>query len=61
MREVTYDLGSSLVVERCPPDLKHGLDVFPEVSEPAFALMRRDKEQFDTNGVLSPGRHVRRL
>ncbi len=57
----TLDLGGSLVIERCPPDLKHGLDVFPEVSEPAFALMRRVKEQFDPKGVLSPGRHVRRL
>ncbi len=61
VREVTHDLGGSLVIERCPPDLKHGLDVFPEVSEPAFALMRRVKEQFDPKGVLSPGRHVRRL
>ena len=59
--EVTRDVGGSLVVERCPLDVKRRLDVFPDVSGPSFELMRRVKDQFDPQGVLSPGRYLGRL
>jgi glycolate oxidase FAD binding subunit len=58
---VTRDVGGSLVVERCPLDVKRRLDVFGDVSGPSFELMRRVKEQFDPQGVLSPGRYLGRL
>ncbi len=50
----------SLVLERCPLDIKPHLDVFGD-PPPSFDLMRRVKEQFDPKGVLSPGRQVGRL
>lgn len=61
LRTATARLGGSLAVEACPPALKQRIDVFPEVSGPAFELMRRVKQQFDPKGVLSPGRHVGKL
>ncbi len=60
LRTATSDIVGSLVVEVCPLDLKRRLDVFGE-PPPSFDLMRRVKQQFDPNGVLSPGRHVGRL
>jgi glycolate oxidase FAD binding subunit len=50
----------SLVVERCPLDLKRAIDVFG-APPPSFALMRRLKEELDPKGVLSPGRFLGRL
>ena len=50
----------SLVLERCPLDIKPRLDVFGD-PPPSFDLMRRVKEQFDPKGILSPGRQVMRL
>lgn len=50
-------LGASLVVLRCPPALKRGLDAWGDVGD-ALPLMRRVKEQFDANGILAPGRFV---
>lgn len=61
LRSAASDVGGSLVVERCPLDLKRRLDVFPDVSGPSLALMRRVKQQFDPKGVLCPGRYVGRL
>jgi glycolate oxidase FAD binding subunit len=60
LRSAVSTIDGSLVLERCPLDLKHRLDVFGE-PPPSFDLMRRVKEQFDPKGVLSPGRHVGRL
>ena len=54
------EAGGSLVVERCPAEVKRGLDVFGE-PPPSFALMRRLKEELDPKGVLSPGRFLGRL
>ena len=59
-RELTSAAGGTLVLERCPLDLKRRTDVFGEPPA-SFGLMRRVKEQFDPNGVLSPGRFVGRL
>ncbi|HEU4760330.1 MAG TPA: FAD-linked oxidase C-terminal domain-containing protein, partial [Dehalococcoidia bacterium] len=60
-RDAVAGLGGSLVVAVCPPALKPDIDVFPDVSGPSFQLMRRVKEQFDPNGILSPGRFLGRL
>ena len=48
------------VVEHCSVELKQRIDVFGD-PPPAFALMRRVKQQFDPKGILSPGRFVGRL
>jgi glycolate oxidase FAD binding subunit len=60
VRELTSAAGGTLVLERCPLDLKRRVDVFGEPPA-SFGLMRRVKEQFDPRGVLSPGRFVGRL
>ena len=60
VRELTSAAGGTLVLERCPLDLKRRVDVFGD-PPPSFELMRRVKEQFDPRGVLSPGRFVGRL
>jgi glycolate oxidase FAD binding subunit len=59
-RELASAAGGTLVLERCPLDLKRRADVFGE-PPPSFDLMRRVKQQFDPLGVLSPGRFVGRL
>ncbi len=60
LRTATSGIGSSLVIERCPLDPKRRLDVFGE-PPPSFDLMRRIKQEFDSKGVLSPGRTLGRL
>lgn len=57
LRRAAAEAGGSLVVERCPIDLKRRIDVFGE-PPPSFELMRRVKRQFDPKDVLSPGRQV---
>jgi glycolate oxidase FAD binding subunit len=61
LRAATAALGGTLLLKRCPLDLKGRVDVFGDVPGPSFELMRRVKEQFDPKGVLSPGRFVGRL
>jgi glycolate oxidase FAD binding subunit len=60
LRDAVARLGGSLVVEACPLALKERIDVW---GEPAadFPLMQRIKEQFDPQGILSPGRFLGRL
>jgi len=53
-------LGGACVVEAATPAVKTAVDVFGP-QRPDFELMRRIKEQFDPQGVLSPGRFVGRL
>ena len=60
VRELTSAAGGTLVLERCPLDLKRRADVFGDAPA-SFGLMRRVKQQFDPHGVLSPGRFVGRL
>ena len=60
LRAITTRLGGSLIVTGCDIELKRRIDVFGD-PPPAFDLMRRVKQQFDPNGVLSPGRFVGRL
>jgi glycolate oxidase FAD binding subunit len=52
--------GGSLVVEAAPIDVKRRIDVFGE-TRADFELMRRLKQQFDPERVLSPGRFSGRL
>src|SRR5262252_4990756 len=50
--------GGSLVVERAPVELKHAADVWGPVPEPALAVMKRLKAEFDPRGILNRGRFV---
>ncbi len=47
----------SLVVERCPTDLKRLIDVWGEPGS-SFYLMQRLKQQFDPEGTFAKGRFV---
>jgi len=60
LRQAVAGLGGSLVVEACPLALKEKIDVWGEPSAD-FPLMRRIKEQFDPQGILSSGRFLGRL
>jgi glycolate oxidase FAD binding subunit len=60
-RAIAARLAISCVFERCPPDLKQRIDVFGDVPPKTLELMRRIKQQFDPNGILSPGRFIGRL
>ena len=57
LRDTAARLQASVIVERCPTELKRSIDVFGE-PPPAFALMRRLKREFDPADILSPGRFV---
>ena len=50
-------LRGKMVVERCPLDVKSGLDVWGSPPEPV-AIMRGLKEQYDPKRTLNPGRYV---
>jgi glycolate oxidase FAD binding subunit len=52
--------GGSLVVERCPLELKARVDVWGDVGS-SFRVMAALKERFDPHGVLNPGRFVGHL
>jgi glycolate oxidase FAD binding subunit len=56
----TTQLSANATIERCPSDLRAEFDVFGPLPR-SFDLMRRVKQQFDPNNVLSPGRFVGRL
>lgn len=58
IREAVEDLKGHCVVEACPPALKERIDVWG-VEGPQVKLMKRIKEQFDSNGTLNPGRFVK--
>jgi glycolate oxidase FAD binding subunit len=49
-------LQGSCVVLDAPAAVKHAVDVWGPI--PALDLMRRVKERFDPDGLLSPGRFV---
>ena len=49
--------GGSLVILRCPLEIKSKMDVWGSAGD-ALALMRSIKAQFDPTGVLNPGRFV---
>ena len=60
LRAAIAPFDASIVVERCPLELKRTIDVFGEPPA-SLGLMREVKRRFDPNGVLSPGRFVGRL
>ncbi|MGQ9572894.1 MAG: FAD-binding oxidoreductase [Dehalococcoidia bacterium] len=60
LRQAIASLGGSLVVEACPLALKEQFDIWGEPTAD-FPLMQRIKEQFDPQGILSPGRLLGRL
>jgi len=60
LRQEVTRLGGTMVVEAAPAALKERLDVWGEPGAD-FPLMRGLKEQFDPQGILSPGRFLGRL
>lgn len=57
LRAQAVERGGSLIIERCPSEMKRHVDVWgPAGSD--FALMHKLKELWDPKGVLSPGRFV---
>jgi glycolate oxidase FAD binding subunit len=57
LRQHAREARGSLVVERCPVDLKRRIDVWGEPGS-NFRLMKRLKEQFDPQGTFVKGRFV---
>lgn len=57
LRQQAQEACGSLVVERCPVDLKRRVDVWGEPGA-NFRLMQRLKEQFDPKGTFVKGRFV---
>jgi glycolate oxidase FAD binding subunit len=59
LRNEVRALGSnaSLVIQRCPIELKRGLDVWGDPGS-SLTLMRALKAKLDPNNTLNPGRYV---
>jgi glycolate oxidase FAD binding subunit len=57
LRQAVTSLGGTMVVKAAPAALKGRLDIWGEPGTD-FPLMRRLKEQFDPQGILSPGRFL---
>lgn len=60
VRRLARETGGSLVVERCPTELKSTIDVWGPVGDD-FEMLRKIKSAWDPKGVLSPGRFMGRL
>jgi glycolate oxidase FAD binding subunit len=60
IRGLINSFDALVTVISCPPGLKRDIDVFGDLP-PSFELMRSVKQQFDPNGILSPGRFVGKL
>ncbi|HEV3276646.1 MAG TPA: FAD-binding oxidoreductase [Terriglobia bacterium] len=54
LRQTAQELGGSLVVTRCPADLKPAMDIWGPVGDD-FEVMRKLKAEWDPKGTLSPG------
>ncbi|MBO0795414.1 MAG: FAD-binding oxidoreductase, partial [Ktedonobacteraceae bacterium] len=57
MRQWAHEARGSLVVERCPADLKHLVNVWGEPGAD-FRFMQRLKQQFDPSGTFARGRFL---
>ena len=57
LRQNAQEARGSMVVERCPTDLKRLISVWGEAGS-EFYLMQRLKQQFDPNGTIAKGRFV---
>ena len=55
LRQVAAELGGSLVVARCPAELKSQIDVWGPPGDD-FEAMRKLKSAWDPKGTLAPGR-----
>lgn len=53
-------LGGTAIVQRCPPDVKAGIDVWGE-DHAGIEVMRRMKSRYDPSGIMNPGRFVGRI
>ena len=58
LRAALHGEGGSLVIERAPLALKGAIDVWGPIPEVALKVMRQLKEEFDSLGILNPGRFV---
>lgn len=54
-RDAAHSAGGSLIVERAPPSVKAGVDVW-DYNCDSLAIMRGLKAQYDPNGILNPNR-----
>jgi glycolate oxidase FAD binding subunit len=56
-REQARTMRGALTVTAAPIEIKQRVDVWDDPG-PSIRIMRRLKEEFDPNGVISPGRYV---
>lgn len=54
-RDAVHHAGGSLIVERAPPSVKAGVDIW-DYSGDSLAVMRGLKAQYDPNRILNPNR-----
>ena len=59
-KNLTHDVGGSLLVEKCPIGVKKDFDVFC-IDASSAQIMKNVKHQFDPNGTLNPGRFAFRI
>lgn len=57
LREIATAMGGSLVILRCPPEMKRKIDTWGTAGN-GLGLMRKLKEALDPKGTLSTGRFV---
>src|SRR5271169_1025655 len=57
LRKKLETRGGSLVIPRCPLEIKSKTDVWGSAGD-ALALMKSIKAQFDPTGMLNPGRFI---
>ena len=57
VRGKVAQLGGSAVVQRCPTEVKHVIDIWGG-EPPGFEVMRRMKSVYDPNHVMNPGRFI---
>ncbi|MBA2731920.1 MAG: FAD-binding protein, partial [Acidobacteria bacterium] len=55
LRASAHTSGGTLVIERAPQEIKNSFDAW-DIAEPTVSLMRRVKNELDSNDMLSPGR-----
>lgn len=60
LRKQVSSLGGTAVVQRCPPNVKAGIDVWGE-DHPGIEVMRRMKKLYDPNRIMNPGRFIGRI
>ncbi|OLB94408.1 MAG: hypothetical protein AUH30_17790 [Candidatus Rokubacteria bacterium 13_1_40CM_68_15] len=58
LRALTGEFGGAVVIESAPTAVRTGLDPWGPVEPATLNLMRAIKQEFDSRGVLNPGRFV---